>query len=123
MKKYDVIIVGAGAAGLYAAKLLAKANKNICILEARDRIGGRVNTLNKPGFSFPVEAGAEFIHGKLPLTLKLLKEAEIKYHQTKGVLWQVKNNQLKERTDFIEHADELIKQLKKLEEDISIAEF
>ena len=123
MEKYDVIIVGAGAAGLYAAKLLADAKKNICLLEARDRIGGRIHTIKRTGFKIPIEAGAEFIHGKLPITLKLLKEAGIKYHETKGLLWQVKDNQLKERTDFVEHADELFKQLKKLKEYISVSGF
>jgi len=41
---YDVIMVGAGYAGLTAAHELIKASKNVLILEARDRIGGRVHT-------------------------------------------------------------------------------
>lgn len=121
MKKFDVIIIGAGAAGMMAAKILGEAKKNVCILEARDRIGGRVHTISKEGFSKPIEAGGEFIHGKLPLTLQLLKEAGIKYHETEGNLWQVKNNELTKREDFIEHADQLMKKLKELKEDMSIA--
>ena len=123
MEKFDVIIIGAGAAGLMAAKILCNAKKKVCILEARDRIGGRVQTITKEGFSKPVEAGAEFIHGKLSLTLNLLKEAGIKYYKTDGQLWQLKNNKLIKREDFIEHADKLMEKLKKLDNDMSIAEF
>lgn len=123
MQKFDVIIIGAGAAGLMAAKTLCDAKKKVCILEARDRIGGRVHTLNEEGFSKPVEAGAEFIHGKLSLTFKLLEEAGIKYYKTDGELWQLKNNDLVKREDFMEHAGEIMKKLNKLDHDISIAEF
>ncbi len=123
MEKFDVIIVGAGAAGLMAAKILCDAKKKVCILEARDRVGGRVHTLIKKGFSKPVEAGAEFIHGKLPLTICLLKEAGIKYYETDGALWQLKNDGLKKREDFIEHAEQLMKKLKELDHDISITAF
>ena len=122
MEKFDVIIAGAGAAGLMAAKILCDAGKKVCILEGRDRIGGRVHTLHKEGFLRSVEGGGEFIHGKLPLTISLLKEAGIKYYETGGELWQLKNNELKEREDFIEHADQLMKKLKELDHDISIAE-
>ena len=65
-----------------AAQILCNAKKKVCILEARDRIGGRVHTVTEKGFSKSIEAGAEFIHGKLPLTFKLLKEAGIKYYKT-----------------------------------------
>lgn len=123
MGKYDVIIIGAGAAGLMAARSLSEANKKICVLEARDRIGGRIHTLQKKGFSKAVEAGGEFVHGKLPLTLKMLKDAGIKYYETEGELWQVKNNALVKRKDFIEHAGELQKKLKKLVTDMSVNAF
>jgi len=59
----NVIIIGAGAAGLYAAKVLKEAGINVIILEASGIHGGRVRPVE--GFSdFPVEAGAEFVHGK-----------------------------------------------------------
>ncbi|MDB5199468.1 MAG: FAD-dependent oxidoreductase [Chitinophagaceae bacterium] len=122
MEKFDIIIIGAGAAGLMAAKIASRAKKKVCILEARNRIGGRVHTLIKNGFSKSVEAGAEFIHGKLPVTISLLKEAGIKYYETDGELWQLKNDELKKREDFIEHADQLMKKLKELNHDTSIAE-
>ena len=64
---YDTIIIGAGAAGLAAARRLFDAGQRIIVLEARNRIGGRIWT--DPEFtSFPLELGAEFIHGENAVT-------------------------------------------------------
>jgi monoamine oxidase len=60
----DVIIIGAGASGLAAANILSAAGSNVVILEGRDRIGGRIETLHDPAWPLPIERGAEFIHGK-----------------------------------------------------------
>lgn len=59
---FDVLVLGAGAAGLGAARTLTDAGRNVLVVEARDRIGGRVWTEHGFG-SIPVECGAEFIHG------------------------------------------------------------
>lgn len=56
------LIIGAGTAGLTAAHDLTKAGESVIVLEARDRIGGRVHT-NRAFASVPVEFGAELIHG------------------------------------------------------------
>ncbi|HET9939771.1 MAG TPA: NAD(P)/FAD-dependent oxidoreductase [Candidatus Eisenbacteria bacterium] len=71
----DVIVVGAGAAGLEAARQLRAHGRSVLVLEARDRIGGRVMTLNDPRIPLPIELGAEFIHGDAPITTALLAEA------------------------------------------------
>ena len=73
----DVLVVGAGAAGLAAADALARAGRSVLVLEARDRIGGRCLTHRLPGVPVPVELGAEFIHGRPAATLSLLKRANI----------------------------------------------
>ncbi len=75
--QYDVLIVGAGASGLVAARELSAAGYSVCVLEAADHAGGRIMTLREDGFAGAVEAGPEFIHGKAPLTRELLKEAKI----------------------------------------------
>lgn len=65
MKKiFDVIVVGAGAAGLACAGELLRHGKNIQLIEARDRIGGRVWTRSADSSGLHVELGAEFIHGR-----------------------------------------------------------
>jgi monoamine oxidase len=56
----DVAIVGAGAAGIAAAKALKKAGRSFVVLEARDRIGGRAFTDESLGA--PFDAGAQFSH-------------------------------------------------------------
>jgi len=75
--EYDVVILGAGAAGLAAAAELARSGKSALVIEARDRIGGRVWSLNVPGLPVPVELGAEFIHGCPAATLSRMRRAGI----------------------------------------------
>src|ERR1044072_6844412 len=56
----DILIIGAGAAGLAAARELSAANFNVIVLEARDRIGGRIYTHPDSQLTAPIELGAEF---------------------------------------------------------------
>ncbi|HYC27447.1 MAG TPA: NAD(P)/FAD-dependent oxidoreductase, partial [Chitinophagaceae bacterium] len=119
----DVLIIGAGAAGLYAATLLSRQGQRVTILEARDRTGGRIHTLQDPRFQLPVETGAEFVHGDLQLTKKLLKEAGIERYETDGKLFRSNNGQLEKQEDFVEDEDDLLKKLKSLEEDMSVKAF
>jgi monoamine oxidase len=72
-----VIVVGAGAAGLAAADSLARAGREVLVLEARDRVGGRCWTRQIAGIDAPVELGAEFIHGEAKATHALLRQARI----------------------------------------------
>jgi monoamine oxidase len=60
----DVIVVGAGVAGLEAARRLVRARLRVIVVEARPRIGGRIDTRRLPDWPAPVEAGAEFVHGR-----------------------------------------------------------
>ena len=60
----DVIVIGAGIAGLAATQRLAAAGMNVLVLEARERLGGRIFTQHHNGY--PVELGAEFVHGRPP---------------------------------------------------------
>lgn len=72
----DVVVIGAGAAGLAAAEALARAGRSVLVLEARERVGGRVWTRGMPGLDLPVELGAEFIHGAAKATTSLLAKTQ-----------------------------------------------
>lgn len=63
----STLVIGAGIAGLTAAYELQAADESVIVLEARERIGGRLHT-NHDFAGVPVEFGAEFIHGDLAPT-------------------------------------------------------
>ncbi|MDB5264122.1 MAG: FAD-dependent oxidoreductase, partial [Adhaeribacter sp.] len=123
MKSLDVIIIGAGACGLMAARELGKAGKKVLVLEARNRLGGRIFTTSIPSFSVPVEAGAEFVHGNLPLTQKLLAEANIACSLMTGKSYEVKNGDLHESGEFIQDFPLLLEKLEALQHDLPLIDF
>jgi len=91
MNDVDVLIIGAGAAGLAAGRLLAQSGRTVRIIEARNRIGGRIFTHHSAPFgaqeSLPVELGAEFIHGLPPASWSLIREAAIATYELEGELF------------------------------------
>jgi monoamine oxidase len=70
-----VVVVGAGAAGLAAAARLARSGVAVTVLEARDRIGGRIDTRTDAALGLALEHGAEFVHGRPGETLALARRA------------------------------------------------
>lgn len=123
MDQPDILVIGAGAAGLRAAYELSKAGKKVLVLEARTLTGGRIHTIADFAGGIYAELGAEFVHGKLPHTLGLLKEAGIAYHRAGGEMWQAENGKLTQEEQFIEHWDTLMQKLNDLEHDMSIGDF
>lgn len=75
MTTADVIVLGAGMGGLVTARALARAGLRVLVLEARDRSGGRVRTLQVPGWPLPIELGAEFVHGSAEALVSLVEES------------------------------------------------
>ena len=75
MNDFDVVIIGAGAAGLAALRKLDQAGLRVMVLEARDRVGGRIYTVHDPLSALPLELGAEFIHGRPPELWNLICDA------------------------------------------------
>lgn len=119
----SVIVIGAGASGLAAAKTLSERDNQVVVIEARERIGGRIFTNRADGFSVPVEHGAEFIHGDLPHTQQLAKDAGVAFREGEGRQWSVESGKKEEGEFFDTGWDKLIEALKKLDHDMSIAEF
>src|SRR6202165_3165934 len=76
-RRVDVLVIGAGAAGLAAARDLSPSGLRLTVVEARPRIGGRILTLHDPRAPLPVELGAEFIHGEAPETFAVAEAARL----------------------------------------------
>jgi monoamine oxidase len=74
-KRVDVLVLGAGASGLAAARDLSQAGLRVTVLEARARVGGRILTLHDARAPIPLELGAEFIHGEAAETLSVAQAA------------------------------------------------
>jgi monoamine oxidase len=106
-----VVVIGAGAAGLAAARALHEAGIDVEVLEARDRIGGRVFTITPPHTTRPIELGAEFIHGQAPELQKLLDEASLASADVCGTRWTSSSRGLRRLTDFWERLDRAMRLL------------
>lgn len=96
----DVIVIGAGVAGLAAAAELSRRGLKVALLEARDRTGGRILSLRPPGWDQTVELGAEFIHGGNPELRRVLKKAGIKARRLEMPMWWSEQGRLRQRQDF-----------------------
>ncbi|MEO7002616.1 MAG: FAD-dependent oxidoreductase, partial [Ktedonobacterales bacterium] len=84
---FDVLVIGAGVAGLQAARDLAASGLTVGIVEARDRIGGRIYTVRPTGADLPVDLGAEFIHGRPPETFEIARRAGLTIYEQSGTAW------------------------------------
>lgn len=119
----DIIIIGAGACGLMAARELAATGKTVTVLEANNRAGGRIHTLHEAGFEHPAEAGAEFVHGNLPVTLQLLRDARIPYTKVEGDMLRNTNGRWHTSDEMIDGWSDLMQQMNSLEKDMTLTQF
>src|SRR5215467_757262 len=118
----QVIIVGAGVAGLTAAIDLGRSGVPVIVLEARDRIGGRVYTRRVSGCDAPIELGAEFIHGK-PLGIwEPLEENGKKIYEVDGDSWCVSSKRL-EPCNFFSGVEDILDKMNDSSPDESFLAF
>jgi monoamine oxidase len=120
----DVLIVGAGAAGLAAASELARARCSALLLEARLHIGGRIWSHHEPGLPIPVELGAEFIHGRSRATFSLSTKAATAAVDCGGEHWTLAAGKLERAGDLFAEIEQAIARTQALDKkDLPFATF
>lgn len=117
-----VIVVGAGISGLMAARELSRAGHGVTILEARDRIGGRIFPQSIEDFGYEAMGGAEFVHGEAPISRALIEEAGLTLQQGTE-WWNVYDGEPSRRNIWEGSAPELLAALKTLEQDMTVEKF
>src|SRR5262245_10528025 len=91
----DAIVIGGGVAGLAAAGALRARGLEVQVLEARDRLGGRVWTHRDGRSELPLELGAEFVHGRPPGLLALARQAKLRVRDADGTHFVLKGHSLR----------------------------
>lgn len=107
----DVIVIGAGVAGLAAARDLRAAHLEVAIIEARGRVGGRVYTYRDPVVAAPIELGAEFLHGKTPETDAIVEAAHLHAIDVVGDHWRAEHGHFSNVDDFWDEVDRILGKL------------
>ncbi len=121
--QFDVVVIGAGAAGLSAASALSAQGLSVCVLEARDRLGGRIHTLREPGLPIPLELGAEFIHGRAPATLEWLAKINEPIVDATQTRWMNIRGKLQSSDDLFDELKRGLSSIRRPAKDLPFGEF
>ena len=120
----DVVIVGAGVAGLAAADALHAAGLRVRVLEGRDRTGGRILTVRDKEVPVPIELGAEFVHGGAPEVRDVVKKSRLTVMDITGDRWQSVHGRFSTINDFWDRLERVLGQTDpNREPDRSLADF
>jgi monoamine oxidase len=109
--KVDVLVIGAGAAGLAAARALHDRAVDVAVVDARDRTGGRIWTVRNANSLVPIEMGAEFVHGRAPGLDELLEAAALAELDVGGRHFHAGRRRLRPFDDFWERLDRVMRLL------------
>lgn len=113
----DALIIGGGIAGLTAARHLTEAGLRVTLLEARERLGGRIYT-HSTG-KVPVELGAEFVHGRPSEILSLAAEGAVPIIPVQGSFRRKINGEWADAGHLMEKVDQVFAKLPAQEPDES----
>lgn len=115
-------MIGAGIAGLAAGCELGRAGVSVCILEARDRIGGRIFDTHDPVCDTNIPLGAEFIHGVPTEIWDPLRNASVQIEEVEGTNWCVSHGQLC-ACDFFSQVEAILDKMDDSQPDESFVDF
>jgi monoamine oxidase len=118
----EIIVVGAGVAGLTAGYELRKHGLSVSIVEARERIGGRVYTERDRELDSPIEYGAEFVHGKPPEIWDRFEKLKKNLVEVEGDSWCSSREGLAQ-CDFFDQVNDILKKMDDQLPDESFADF
>jgi monoamine oxidase len=104
----DVVVIGAGVAGLAAARRLQENGLRVVVLEGRDRIGGRVYTQRDARSVLPMELGAEFLHGDAPEVREIADAGGLTEVEITGSRWTAAYGRFTRADDFWERLDRVL---------------
>lgn len=118
--KEKVIIIGAGVSGLYAGCLLKELGIDFIILEASNKIGGRV-AVDKTFTNFPIDLGAEWLHGKTSILGALVESTQTEiFHDISNPRYLHKG---KLKKSLPKRLQKIFAQLEETQDDVSFEEF
>lgn len=121
---FDVIVVGAGAAGLGCAHHLIRKGLSVLVLEAQPRAGGRIRTLRESGLQVPIELGAEFIHGRPRSTMKMMEAFGIPFYDACDNHLFYQNGKLQKYPQYWDQLQKIVARLdSQRRKDRSVQEF
>ena len=121
--RYDVVVIGAGAAGLAAARALSARGKRVLVLEARSRIGGRVFSVQQASLPSPIELGAEFVHGESATTFAIVRAASLAALELPDTHWWARGGAWDLVPDFWGQIEAVQRKIGSSARDVSFAEF
>jgi len=119
----EVVVIGAGVAGLACAQALCQAGLRVRILEARNRIGGRVWTVHPSLINAPVELGAEFIHGLPREVWQIVERANLQTRELTGNRWRLEQARLAPASGSWDLIDNIFSRIDESAPDQSFREF
>jgi monoamine oxidase len=119
----EVVVIGAGVAGLACAQALCEAGLRVTILEARSRVGGRIWTVHPSLTNAPVELGAEFIHGLPREVWQIVERAGLQTHELTGNRWRLEQARLAPMSGSWDVIDSIFRRIDESAPDQSFHDF
>lgn len=118
----DIIVIGAGAAGLAATAELTRAGLDVALLEARERLGGRIFTVRDPACEVPLELGAEFVHGRPPEIGRFVQQGGLDLREVVGEDFCLRSSSIVP-CDFFDEVEGLLSRMKGIRHEQSFDDF